>query len=116
MCVRHPSIGSHAINTEFQAYASFLAFLAFASQSWLRKLVSKHLNLVLVLTLIVYFHRDAFPLATYTDSPLDLAEGQILWVKIVALTVTGAVAPLLVPRQYIPTDAKVTSTTRQGLH
>ena len=78
--------------------------------------MSKHLNLVLVLTLAVYLHRDVFPLATYTDAPLDLAEGQILWVKIITLTVTGAVAPLLVPRQYIPVDAKVTDSTQQGPH
>jgi len=78
--------------------------------------VSKHLNLVLVSTLAVYFYRDIFPLATYTNSPLDLAEGQILWVKILTLTMTGAVAPLLVPRQYIPVDAKVTNSTQQGLH
>lgn len=78
--------------------------------------MSKHLNLVLVSTLAVYFYRDIFPLATYTNSPLDLAEGQILWVKILTLTMTGAVAPLLVPRQYIPVDAKVTNSTQQGLH
>ena len=71
--------------------------------------------MVLLSTLAVYFYRDVFPLATYTDSPLDLAEGQILWVKIITLTLTGAVAPLLFPHQYIPIDLKVISTTQQGL-
>ena len=58
-------------------------------------------------TLAVYCYRDLFPLATYTRSPLDAGEGQLLWIKISILVLVGAVAPLVVPRPYVPVDPKV---------
>ncbi|KAJ7743656.1 hypothetical protein B0H16DRAFT_1693477 [Mycena metata] len=87
-------------------YASILAIISItASPKWASVAV-QHLNVLLLCTFGVYFYRDIFPLATYRLTPLDLAEGRLLWAKIIVLfTVSGAI-PLLVPRQYIPVDPK----------
>jgi hypothetical protein len=46
-------------------------------------------------------------LATNELVPLDLAEGRVLWVKIMTLFTVSGIIPLLIPRQYIPVDPKV---------
>ncbi|KAJ7045853.1 hypothetical protein C8F04DRAFT_1066426 [Mycena alexandri] len=87
-------------------YASVLAIISVAASPKWASVAVQHLNALLLCTFGVYFYRDIFPLATYRLAPLDLAEGRILWAKIVVLfTVSGAI-PLLVPRQYIPVDPK----------
>lgn len=52
-------------------------------------------------------YRDVWPLATFTLKPLDAAEGQVLWMKVMALTLGAVVVPLGIPRQYNPIDKKV---------
>ncbi|KAJ7729547.1 hypothetical protein DFH07DRAFT_850204 [Mycena maculata] len=89
-----------------ELYASVLAILSvIGSWDWSRVLI-KHVNTVLLCALGVYFYRDAFPLATFTRVPMDLAEGRLLWAKIIILFAVAAVVPLFVPRQYIPVDPK----------
>ncbi|KAF5377185.1 hypothetical protein D9615_006331 [Tricholomella constricta] len=85
-------------------YASLLAFISISARPRWSRAVSKHINVLLLSTFGVYFYRDLFPLATFTRSPLDIAEGQILWTKISVLAVTSIAIPLLVPRQYTPVD------------
>ena len=69
--------------------------------------VTRHNNLVLFITLVVYIYRDVWPLATYTEIPLDESEGALLWTKLVVLFTTAVIIPLVIPRQYVPVDPKV---------
>ncbi|KAJ7101009.1 hypothetical protein C8R43DRAFT_1141277 [Mycena crocata] len=87
-------------------YASILAIATVSAKRRSSQVVVKHLNTLLVVTLLTYVYRDLFPLITYHRVPLDLSEGWILWVKMAALLVGAAVVPLFVPRQYIPVDPK----------
>ncbi|KAJ7693691.1 P-loop containing nucleoside triphosphate hydrolase protein, partial [Mycena rosella] len=87
-------------------YASILAIATVAAKRRWSQVVVKHLNTLLLVTLIVYFYRDIFPLITYHRVPLDLSEGWILWAKAVTLVIGAAVVPLFIPRQYIPVDPK----------
>ncbi|KAF9257847.1 multidrug resistance-associated ABC transporter [Marasmius fiardii PR-910] len=67
------------------------------------EIATRHVNLVLIVTLLVYTYRDLFPLATYTLHPKDRAEGVLLWWK-VGLVATAAALPLAMPRQYKPVN------------
>ena len=69
--------------------------------------MTRHNNLVLFIALIVYVYRDVWPLATYTEIPLDESEGALLWTKLAVLFTTAMIIPLFVPRQYVPVDPKV---------
>ena len=57
--------------------------------------------------LAVYAYRDVWPLATFTNGPLDAAEGWVLWAKISALFLTVLVVPVCIPSVYRPVDPKV---------
>ena len=57
----------------------------------------------------MFAYRDLWPLATFTLTPLDGAEGPLIWVKVGLLTLIGVIIPLFVPRQYVPFDPKVCS-------
>lgn len=93
-------------------YASFLALVSVLAKPRWSKVVTRHLNLLLVVTFGVYFYRNLFPLATYNRLPFDRAEGWIIWTKIAALIITGLAIPLVIPRQYVPIDPKVLALTR----
>ena len=69
--------------------------------------MARHNNFVLFVAFAVYVYRDIWPLATFTDKPVDLSEGVVLWTKLVVLFTTAVIIPLLVPRQYVPVDPKV---------
>jgi len=69
--------------------------------------VTRHNNFVMFAALAVYVYRNVWPLATYTEKPVDLSEGALLWIKLIVLFTTAVVIPLLVPRQYVPVDPKV---------
>ncbi|KAJ7931118.1 P-loop containing nucleoside triphosphate hydrolase protein [Mycena leptocephala] len=87
-------------------YASVLAIISVAGSAKWGTVAVKHLNTLLLSTSAVYFYRDVFPLATNELVPLDLAEGRVLWVKIMTLFTVSGIIPLLIPRQYIPVDPK----------
>ena len=69
--------------------------------------MTRHNNSILFVALAVYAYRDIWPLATYTESPVDGSEGALLWAKLIVLFTTAAIIPLVVPRQYVPVDPKV---------
>ncbi|KAJ7578270.1 P-loop containing nucleoside triphosphate hydrolase protein [Mycena floridula] len=85
------------------AYASILSASSLAFPSWAQVFI-RHANSVLGVQTIVYVYRDIWPLATYTDLPLDRAEGSMLWAKVVVLVIIAIFVPLFVPRVYIPYD------------
>jgi hypothetical protein len=88
-------------------YASLLALISVSAKPRWSKLVTRHLAFLLVVIFGVYFYRDLWPLATYTTTPVDICEGRILWAKGIVLTLIAVAIPLLIPRQYVPVDAKV---------
>ena len=69
--------------------------------------MSCHNCFVLLVAFVVYVYRDIWPLATYTEKPVDVSEDTLLWTKVIVLFGTAVVIPLLVPRQYVPVDPKV---------
>lgn len=69
--------------------------------------VTRHVNLLMLVTLAMYAYRDLWQLATYDQKPLDASEGWLVWVEISIVAVTGAVLPLFAPRRYVPVDPTV---------
>ncbi|KIY70079.1 P-loop containing nucleoside triphosphate hydrolase protein [Cylindrobasidium torrendii FP15055 ss-10] len=61
-------------------------------------------NLVILSACAVYFYRDIFPFMTFDKSPMDGAQGGVLWAKIAVLAFIGVVLPLGEPRRYTPLD------------
>jgi hypothetical protein len=96
-------IGSFSL----QAYVSILAGGALLVRASRRRIVTRHLVVVLLATWIISTYRNVWPLATYTLIPADGAEGWLLWIKYAFLTVAGVVVPLTIPREYRPYDVKV---------
>lgn len=90
-----------------QTYAAILAVLNafFPAQKGL--VFSSHLSLVTFALLALYAYRNIWPLMTFTLEPIDSAEGNILWAKLILLAFVGALEPLLEPYPYIPYDATV---------
>ncbi|KAF8883972.1 hypothetical protein BD779DRAFT_1787388 [Infundibulicybe gibba] len=87
-------------------YASLLALVSISAKARWSRMAARHLNILLIIILGIYCYRDLFPLATFTRSPLDLKEGWIIWAKILVLTATAVVIPLVVPREYVPVDPR----------
>ncbi|KAF5336910.1 hypothetical protein D9611_003444 [Ephemerocybe angulata] len=85
-------------------YAVLLSLVTVGNKRRWSKTAAHHLNLLLLLFIGVYGYRDIFPYATFDRSPLDTAEGLVLWAKIFVLAVTAIVIPLTIPRQYTPLD------------
>ena len=73
--------------------------------------MTRHNNFVLFIALAVYVYRDIWPLATYTENPVDGSEGALLWTKLIVLFITAVIIPLVVPRQYVPVDPKVNTAS-----
>ena len=73
--------------------------------------MTRHNNSVLFIALVVYVYRDIWPLATYTENPVDGSEGALIWTKLVVLFITAVIIPLFVPRQYVPVDPKVNTAS-----
>jgi hypothetical protein len=57
----------------------------------------------------VYTYRDLLPLATFTRTPVDIAEGWLLWAKIAVVALASIAIPLIIPRQYTPVSGNVGS-------
>ncbi|KDR82358.1 hypothetical protein GALMADRAFT_237629 [Galerina marginata CBS 339.88] len=86
-------------------YTTILAFITLLSKGWSTS-VTRYNNAILLSGLAVYTYRDIWPLATYTQSPVDEAEGNILFMKIAVLVITALAIPLFIPRRYTPIDPK----------
>ncbi|KAJ3727277.1 P-loop containing nucleoside triphosphate hydrolase protein [Lentinula guzmanii] len=88
-------------------YSTILSMILVVINStrW-RVILTRHLNVVLLVIWIMYGYRDLFPLATLTKAPLDLCKGWALWSEIVILSVVAILVPVLTPQEYIPVDFK----------
>ncbi|KAI0650859.1 multidrug resistance-associated ABC transporter [Trametes meyenii] len=88
------------------AYASLLAFISVISSLSLSALVSSHAAFILFVSWVVFFYRDLWPLATFTQNPLDAVEGPLLWAKVAILTLAAIAVPIFAPQPYIAVDPK----------
>lgn len=70
-------------------------------------MANTHLVFILLVIFSVFTYRDGWPLATFHKHPADAAEGHLLWVKYIVLTMVAIFVPLVIPRVYIPLDPKV---------
>ncbi|TFK44019.1 multidrug resistance-associated ABC transporter [Crucibulum laeve] len=84
-------------------YTLVLSSTSIISHKW-SKITTRHTIFLLFVSLGVYTYRDVWPLATTTETPMDIAEGKLLWVKITLLAITALLIPLVIPHQYIPVD------------
>jgi hypothetical protein len=82
-----------------------LGTLALIPNTWSQTLI-RHINFVLFAAFGSYIYRDLWPLATFTEQPLDVI-GPLLYAKMSLLTLTAALIPLFIPRRYIPVDPEV---------
>ncbi|CCM03907.1 uncharacterized protein FIBRA_06058 [Fibroporia radiculosa] len=92
-------------------YSSLLALHSVLAPPSTTGTTTRHLTLILVSTWLVYIYRDVWPLATVLLTPLDAAEGMLLWAKFSMLTLTAVLIPLFVPRRYVPLDPNNPSLT-----
>ncbi|KAG9028739.1 hypothetical protein FS837_003797, partial [Tulasnella sp. UAMH 9824] len=90
----------------FYIYTSLLALLTIAARSRLTRVVSRHLTTLLFIAWSVSAYRDLYPLTTYTEHPVDAANGWITWVRVGLLTLVGVVSPLIVPTRFVPVNPK----------
>lgn len=89
-----------------QAYTSLLAMVVLKPNAP-RSTFVRHLNLLLGFNLAIYIYRDVWPLATFTEDPLDVNPPWFTWASIMLLTVAGFIIPVFIPKEYIPIDLKV---------
>ncbi|KAF7365323.1 hypothetical protein MVEN_00404300 [Mycena venus] len=82
------------------SYATLLACVPLVSHQF----PTPTLNAILLVSFGSYVFRDLLPLATFTLVPQDLAQGRLLWAKILVLAVAAVVIPLSTPRSYVPMD------------
>ncbi|KII86823.1 hypothetical protein PLICRDRAFT_700101 [Plicaturopsis crispa FD-325 SS-3] len=87
-------------------YASLLALISVSARPRWSRRVSRHLVFLLLLTWAVYFYRDIWPLATFTQTPADIAEGRLLLAKLILLTISAVAVPLCCPTPYVPYNPK----------
>ncbi|PPQ81919.1 hypothetical protein CVT24_010441 [Panaeolus cyanescens] len=86
-------------------YASILAFFAIGTGP-LVSLMRKHVVVILLVVTGVYVYRDIIPWMTYTLQPMDSADGQLLYIRLVLLCISAIIVPLFIPRIYVPIDPK----------
>ncbi|KAJ7072015.1 P-loop containing nucleoside triphosphate hydrolase protein [Mycena amicta] len=96
--------GIHFVMAWTYLYASLLSILTLVAPPKWSRLAVKHLNLVLLPTFCVFFYRDLYPLATFKLTPVDIAEGPLLWIKVTLLFIVAVCIPTTVPREYVPAD------------
>ncbi|KAJ3799615.1 hypothetical protein GGU11DRAFT_858145 [Lentinula aff. detonsa] len=87
-------------------YTVVLTILSIVSPLGWSTILTRHVNTLWMICFLVLSYRDLYPLTTFDWKPQDSEEGLLIWVKIALLFVLAIVIPLLIPRRYIPYDAK----------
>ncbi|RXW23865.1 hypothetical protein EST38_g2012 [Candolleomyces aberdarensis] len=111
---KHPKDPSEFTQKELQdlaicltsLYAVLLSLVTVGNKRRWSKTAARHLNILLLTFVGVYIYRDIFPLATFDRSPIDIAQGWLLYAKLSVLAIVAIVIPLAIPRQYTPVDPK----------
>ncbi|CAL1706378.1 unnamed protein product [Somion occarium] len=90
--------------TATYTYASCLSLFSLSAKSPWNRIAKNHLHVVLIASFALFAYRDLWPLATYTLTPADGAEGWLLWTEVGVLSFAAVFIPLVSPRQYVPVD------------
>ncbi|KAI0640442.1 P-loop containing nucleoside triphosphate hydrolase protein [Trametes meyenii] len=94
------------VHCALYAYLATLSVVSILGRTPLNYRAFVHASLILATIWGVYLYRDVWPLATFNSFPLDAAEGNMLWVKLGLLSISGVFIPLFSPRKYVPADPK----------
>ncbi|ADV20810.1 ATP-binding cassette (ABC) transporter, putative [Cryptococcus gattii WM276] len=80
-----------------------LLLLTLRPATRLRRHIITHLDSLLLLAFAVYAYRDIWPLFTFNLAPEDI-NTPVTWARVVLLTVSAVLIPLVRPRTYVPVD------------
>ncbi|KAJ3910566.1 P-loop containing nucleoside triphosphate hydrolase protein [Lentinula edodes] len=88
-------------------YSSFLATATMLLRYKWSKILSIHLEVVLLTSLVVYGLNIMVPIIVSAKNIVEHCEGSTQsWIKFIALLLGAVLLPLLIPRQYVPVDPK----------
>ncbi|KAJ3815366.1 P-loop containing nucleoside triphosphate hydrolase protein [Lentinula aff. lateritia] len=88
-------------------YSSFLATATMLLRYKWSKILSIHLEVVLLTSLLVYGLNIMVPIIVSAENIVGHCEDDTQsWVKFIALLLGAVLLPLLIPRQYVPVDPK----------
>ncbi|GAW05721.1 ABC transporter [Lentinula edodes] len=94
-------------NCIIYGYSSFLATATMLLRYKSSKILSIHLEVVLLTSLVVYGLNIVVPIIVSAENIVGHCEGSTKsWVKFIALLLGAVLLPLLIPRQYVPVDPK----------
>ncbi|THV04763.1 P-loop containing nucleoside triphosphate hydrolase protein [Dendrothele bispora CBS 962.96] len=85
-------------------YLTILAIFSISTSLRWSRVITRHFNLVSLITFLIYAYRDLVPLGTFTSKPLDEAQGWLIWTKVSILALMAIVLPLFIPRVYSPVN------------
>ncbi|KAM5539771.1 hypothetical protein V8D89_006584 [Ganoderma adspersum] len=88
------------------AYLAILGSLALFGGPSLNGRAYAHVSTIVALVWSAYIYRDVYPLATLDKTPVDSAEGPILYARFALLTIAAVLVPAFVPRKYVPLNTK----------
>lgn len=87
-----------------QLYNLLFCFLLLTlRRTRLRRRLTNHVDLLLILAFGLYAYRDLWPILTYYLSPSDV-NNWVTWTRIGILGFAGVMIPLIRPRTYIPAN------------
>ncbi len=86
------------ISAVMQIYASALASLAIVAPAEWRQMANRQLATVTFFAFLTFFYLDAWPYATYEDSPYHDVEDPITWIRLGLLALAGVFVSLFSPR------------------
>ncbi|BEJ16010.1 hypothetical protein CspHIS471_0506150 [Cutaneotrichosporon sp. HIS471] len=88
----------------FYLYNLLFSFLLLTlRRTKLRRKLTNHVDLLLILAFALYAYRDIWPSLTYYLSPSDV-NNWVTWTRIGILGFAGVMIPLIRPRTYVPVD------------
>lgn len=90
-----------------QAYTSFLSALLLVLVPAKRRQISRQVTILSVSLFVIYVWRDLYPFCTYELSPADDMHDWLLRSRIILLSFTAVLMPLISPREYFPLDPEV---------
>lgn len=101
--IHWPSKGLFIDYSQVYTLVFSLLLLTLRPATRLRRHIITHLDSLLLLAFAVYAYRDIWPLFTFNLDPEDI-NTPVTWARVVLLTVSAVLIPLVRPRTYVPVD------------
>lgn len=101
--IHRPSKGVFIDYPQVYTLVFSLLLLTLRPATRLRRHIITHLDSLLLLAFAVYTYRDIWPLFTFNLDPEDIST-PVTWARVVLLTVSAVLIPLVRPRTYVPVD------------